>query len=303
MEVLITDGLADEGKKIFADAGYEIMPAEIERIAEADVLVVRSKTRVTRELISKASRLRIIGRAGIGVDNIDLEAAAERGIVVKNAPDGNVNAAAEITLGLMFAAARFIPQAYATLAEKNLWQKKKFEGVEITGKTVGVIGYGKIGKRVAELLRGFDVQIIAQDMMNSGNGVRYVRLDELLQTADFVTLHTPKIITPLIGERELQLMKQTAILINTSRGVNVDEAAVYNALEARRIAGAAFDVYIEEGKDGNPYENRLFKLPNFVGLPHLGASTIEAQKRTAIQLAEGIVNYLQKGDRTNEVKN
>lgn len=301
--VLITDGLADEGKTIFRDAGYQLIePGEIERIADANVLVVKSATKVTREVIEKANRLRIIGRAGIGVDNIDVRAAAERGIVVKNAPDGNVNAAAEITVGLMFAAARFIPQAYSTLAEKNLWQKKIFEGIEITGKTIGVIGYGKIGKRVAQLLKGFDVNVIAYDTIPNGNGVRYVGLDELLQTADFVTLHTPKTEHPLIGERELQIMKPTAILINASRGPNVDENAVYGALEAGIIAGAAFDVYKDEGKDGKPYANRLFGLPNFVGLPHLGASTIEAQKRTAAQIAEGIINYLEREDLTNVVR-
>ncbi|MCX6707865.1 MAG: ACT domain-containing protein [Candidatus Woesearchaeota archaeon] len=305
MKILITDGLDEEGKNIFAEKGYEITDRKIkaedlpELVKGYDALVVRSATKATREVIESADQLKIIGRSGVGVDNIDLEAALERGIVVKNAPDGNTNAAAELTVGLMLAIARSMPQAYHAL-NRGTWKKKQFDGIELLGKTLGIIGYGRIGSTVAERLSGFRMNVLVYDpFRQQETGVNYTDLDTLLKQSDFVTLHTPKLkgtIDGKIGKEQLEMMKKTAYLINASRGGNVKEADLYQALQTGRIAGAAFDVFEEEGKEGQPYSNRLFELPNFVGIPHLGASTREAQLRTSIQIAENIVRYLDLGD-------
>jgi len=224
----------------------------------------------------------------------------ENGVLVKNAPDGNTNAAAELAIGLMLAAARYIPAAHMTMSQGQ-WNKKQYKGIEISGKTIGVIGYGKIGCRVKDLLSGFNVTVLAYDPVPSNDCTDYVDVDTLLSKSDFVTLHTPKLDQPIIGERELSLMKNKAILVNASRGGNVDECALYNALEDRLIYGAAFDVYEHEGADGHKYREKLFKLPNFVGLPHIGASTEEAQIRTAEQMVDGIIGYLERGDLENAV--
>lgn len=310
MKILITDGLAKEGIKILEDGGFSVdnvkLSAEeiIKEIPSYDALIVRSATKVTRDVIRAGCEgsLKIIGRAGVGYDNVDVKAASEYGILVKCAPHGNTAATAELAMALMLDISRKVSQAYASL-KGNVWEKKRFEGKELTGKTLGIVGCGRIGQKLAELVQGFRMDVIGYDpyQANAVGIRRESSLEGLLAEADYVSLHLPAQTVPVIGELQLQQMKETAYLINTSRGENVDEGALYKALSNRQIAGAALDVYDIEGKEGQEYKNPLFGLDNFAGTPHLGASTAEAQKRTGIEMAEAIIGYLEDGDATSAV--
>jgi len=260
-------------------------------------LVVRSGTKVTAPVIAAASELRVIGRAGTGVDNIDVDAATERGVIVLNCPGGNSMAAAEHAIAMMMALARNVPQANASI-KAGEWRKNEFMGAELYRKTLGIIGVGRIGSLVAHRARGLDMQVLACDPLLTSDraielGVENVELDELLQRADFVSLHAAK--TPetidLIGERELSLMKSSARLINCARGGIVDEAALCQALENGAIAGAALDVFETEP----PGETPLLALDNVIATPHIGASTREAQVNVAVDVAEQIVEVLAGG--------
>jgi len=306
--VLVTDPIAPEGiaylrRFVDVDERLGLPPAELEAIIGAyEALLVRSETRVTAPIIRAASRLKIIGRAGIGVDNIDLEAATRQGIIVINSPTGNIIAAAEHTIAMMLALARHIPSANCSL-KNGRWERSRFMGVELRQKTLGIVGLGKVGSEVARRALGLEMRVIAADPFASPEhaaklGVALVALDELLAAADMVTLHTSLTASTrgLLGKRELALMKPTARLINCARGGVVDEEALLEALEEGRLAGAALDVFSQEppARD-NLTLQRLIASDRVIVTPHLGASTEEAQVTVALDVAEQIVDVLRGG--------
>jgi D-3-phosphoglycerate dehydrogenase len=300
MQVLVSDPLAQDGLDILrqefsVDVKTGLSEDELVDIIGAyDALVIRSGTKVTARVIEAGGRLQVIGRAGVGVDNIDVDAATQRGILVVNAPDGNSIAAAEHAIAMMMALARHIPQADASLLERK-WERKRFVGVEVTGKTLGVVGMGRIGRHVARLGRGLGMDVAAYDPYIASAhaerlGVGLCDLDDLLTQADFITVHVP--LTPttrdLIGARELALVKPTARLINCARGGIVNEDALLEALETERLAGAALDVFSHEP----PFDSPLLDNPKVVVTPHLGASTREAQVAVAFDVAQQVVDIL-----------
>jgi len=299
-KILVADPLAEDGLERLRQAGEvtvvsKLAEAElIRQIPDFDALVVRSETRVTAPVIEAGRKLRVVGRAGVGVDNIDVTAATQKGILVVNAPRGNIVAAAEHTMALLFALARWVPQADASV-RRGEWTRARFVGVEVRGKTLGVVGLGNVGSEVAKRAHGLEMDVIAYDPVVSVEraelfNVALVTLGELLERADFVTVHVPLVESNrnLIGAAELARMKPTARLINTARGGIVDEAALHAALESGRLAGAAADVFEKEP----PGENRLFTLPNFIATPHIGASTSEAQVSVAFDVAEEVAAVL-----------
>lgn len=302
MRVLVSDPVAEDGVdylRRYAEVDLKIgmKPEELIRIIpEYDALVVRSETKVTAQVIEAGIRLQVIGRAGVGIDNIDVPAATRRGIVVVNAPTGNNIAAAEHTLGLMLAVARHIPQAYLSL-KAGAWQRSKFMGVELRDKVLGVVGLGKIGTEVARRAQGLEMKVIAFDPYLSAEhaarlGIEAVGVDELLQRSDFVTLHVPLTSQTrgLIGAEQLRRMKPTARLINCARGGVVDEVALVEALDQGVIAGAALDVF---SKEPLPPDHPLLQHEKVVATPHLAGSTFEAQVGVALDVAEQIVAVLQ----------
>jgi D-3-phosphoglycerate dehydrogenase len=311
-KVLISDALSPAAVQIFKDRGIEVdfqpkLGKDKEKLAEVignfDGLAIRSATKVTPKILEQAKNLKVIGRAGIGVDNVDIPAATAKGIIVMNTPFGNSITTAEHAISLMLALARQIPEAdVSTRAGK--WEKNKFMGVEIFGKTLGVIGCGNIGSIVADRGVGLRMKVIAYDPFLSHErakdlGVEKVELDELLKRADFITLHTPLTdkTRNIIDAAALAKTKKGVRIINCARGGLVDEAAIVEALTAGHVAGAAFDVFVEEPATDNP----LFKLPNVVCTPHLGASTSEAQENVALQVADQMSEYLLRGAITNAI--
>jgi D-3-phosphoglycerate dehydrogenase / 2-oxoglutarate reductase len=310
MKVLLNDGLEKEGIQLLQQAGIETdtkkrdPKALAAEIGEFDALIVRSATKVTREILKAGAKgkLKIVGRAGVGYDNIDVEAASEYGVVVKSAPSGNTNAVAELTIALMLNVSRHIPQAHASL-KQGIWTKEKLKGTELMGKMLGVLGCGKIGQRVAELAHhGFDMDVVGYDICQCVDSkIRYVSKEEVLTKADYITVHTGGKAV-IVGEKELALMKPTACIINTSRGANVDEKALYKALKEKKIGGAGLDVYVEEPKtEGAEFKNLLAELDNVVLSSHLGASTGEAQRETALEMTRVICSFLLGGDFANAV--
>ncbi len=310
MKILLNDGLAKEGIQLFNEANMEIDAKKrttkqlISEIGDFDALIVRSATKVSKKIILAGAKgkLKIIGRAGVGYDNIDVFTASEKGIVVKYAPFGNTNAVAELTLGLILGISRNIPQAHQSL-KNGKWKKSKLRGTELSHKTLGILGCGKIGQRVGELVRrGFDMEVLGYDICPCfETNIKMVTKEEVLSKADYISIHTGGN-SVIIGEKELALMKPTAYLINTSRGSNVDIKALYKALKEKRIAGAAVDVYNEEPKvEGAEFRSELSDLDNVILSSHLGASTIEAQKETSMEIARVVIGYLQGGDFTNSV--
>lgn len=310
MKVLLNDGLEKEGLQLFQQTGIETdtkkrdPKALVAEIADFDALVVRSATKVTREVLEAGAKgkLKIVGRSGVGYDNIDVEVASEFGVVVKSAPYGSTNAVAELTMGLILSVSRNIPQAYQAL-KGGVWSKDKLKGRELAYKTMGLLGCGRIGQKVAQLAhRGFDMDTIGYDIKPCAeSGIKFVSKEEVLRKADYITIHTGGK-DCLIGEKELALMKPTAYVINTSRGANIDEDELYKALKEKKIAGAAIDVYQEEPKgEGAPFQNKLLELDNVVFSAHLGASTIEAQRETSTEIARVVSGYLLGGDFTNAV--
>jgi len=311
VKALLNDGLEKDGIQLLEESGIETdsqkrdAKALVADIAQFDALIVRSATKVTREVLQAGAKgkLKIVGRAGVGFDNIDVNAASEFGIVVKSAPYGNTNAVAELTLGLMLSLSRKVPQAHQSL-KSGVWEKEKLKGTELSFKTLGVLGCGKIGQRVGELARrGFDMEVIGYDMKPclESTMIKFTSKEEVLAKADYVTIHTGGA-EVIVGDKELKLMKPTAYLINTSRGANVDEQALYKALQEKRIAGAALDVYADEPKtEGAEFESKLRELDNVVFTSHLGASTVEAQRETSIEIARVIAGYLRGGDFTDSV--
>jgi len=312
-KVLISDELSPEAVAIFRDRGIEVDfrpelgkdPAALADVIGAyDGLAVRSATKATAAIIGKAANLKVIGRAGIGVDNIDLAAASARGIVVMNTPFGNSITTAEHAIAMMFALAREIPAANAS-THAGRWEKSKFMGVEITGKTLGVIGCGNIGSVVASRACGLRMKVIAYDPFLGETRARELgvekieEVDDLLARADFVTLHLPKTdkTANLLSRERIGRMKKGARLINCARGGLVDEAAVADAVRSGHLAGAAFDVFAVEPAKENP----LFGLDNVVVTPHLGAATTEAQENVALQIAEQMSDYLIAGAISNAI--
>ena len=295
--ILVADPLAEDGLARLRREGEvtvatKLAEAElVERIPDYDALVVRSETKVTAPILEAGKRLRVVGRAGVGVDNIDVAAATRHGILVVNAPRGNIVAAAEHTIALLFAVARWVAQADASIHAGD-WTRAKFLGVEVRGRTLGVIGLGNVGSEVAKRAHGLEVDVIAYDPVVAVEraelfNVELVPLDDLLQRADFVTIHVPLVEANrgLIAARELAMMKPAARLINTARGGIVDEAALADAVRERRIAGAALDVFAREPTTESP----LFELDEVVVTPHLGASTVEAQDKAGQTIAEQVV--------------
>ncbi|MBA5777253.1 phosphoglycerate dehydrogenase [Stappia sp. F7233] len=311
-KVLISDKLSPEAVQIFKDRGIDVdfMPdlgKDKEKLAAVignyDGLAIRSATKVTEKIIAGAERLKVIGRAGIGVDNVDVAAATARGIIVMNTPFGNAITTAEHAIAMMFAAARQIPEANAS-TQAGKWEKSRFIGTEITSKTLGLIGCGNIGSIVADRALGLKMKVVAYDPFLSVEraqdiGVEKVELDELFRRADFVTLHVPMTdkTRNIINADAIAKMKEGVYIINCARGGLVDEVALRAALDSGKVKGAAFDVFSVEPAT----ENVLFGAPNLVCTPHLGASTMEAQENVALQVAEQMSDYLLHGAVTNAI--
>ena len=308
--VLISDKLSPAAVAIFKERGVEVdvKPGldkdELAKIiGDYDGLAIRSATKVTAKLLESATRLKVVGRAGIGVDNVDIPAATARGVIIMNTPFGNSITTAEHAIALMFALARQLPAADAS-TQAGKWEKNRFMGVELTGKVFGVIGCGNIGSNAAARALGLKMRVIAYDPFLSEEhaaelGVEKVELDNLLARADFITLHTPLTAQTrnILSAEALAKCKKGVRIINCARGGLVDEAALRAALDSGQVAGAAFDVFVEEPAKANP----LFGHPNFVATPHLGASTSEAQENVALQVAEQMSDYLMRGAISNAV--
>jgi len=309
--VLVADDLSPEGIEILRSAGLDVdvnvgMKAEqLEAvIGHYDALVVRSATKVTAKVLEKASRLRVVGRAGVGVDNVDLPAATRRGVVVMNTPGGSSVTVAELAVGMMLSLSRHIAQATASI-KGGKWEKKRFQGRELAGKTLGVVGIGNIGSVVVDRCLGMKMKVVAYDPFISPEaavklGAELVSLDDLWARSDLISLHVPltEQTRNLVNAQTIAKMKPGALLVNCARGGLVDEAALAEALAAGRLGGAALDVF---QKEPPPPDHPLLKLDNFICTPHLGASTEEAQAAVAVAVAEQMALYLSRGVVKNAV--
>lgn len=309
-KVLVSDKLSETAVQIFRDRGIDVdflpdVGKDKEKLREIigqyDGLAIRSATKVTEKILEAADNLKVIGRAGIGTDNIDKPAASKKGVIVMNTPFGNMVTTAEHAIAMMFAVARQLPEASAS-THAGKWEKSRFMGVELTNKTLGIIGIGNIGGVVANRARGLKMKVIAFDPTLSEDkiaekGAEKVELDELLARSDFITLHTPLIEATrnILSAENLARTKKGVRIINCARGGLVDEAALAELIKSGHVAGAAFDVFSEEPATENP----LFGLPNVVCTPHLGAATTEAQENVALQVAEQMSDYLLTGAVTN----
>jgi D-3-phosphoglycerate dehydrogenase len=301
MKVLVSDSLSEKGIEILekgteVDVRTGMSPEELKAcIGEYDALVVRSQTQVTEEVIEAAENLKIIGRAGVGVDNIDVEAATQRGIIVINAPEGNMISAAEHTIAMMMAMSRNIPQANQSM-RAGKWDRKLFMGVEVRGKTLGVVGLGRIGTEVAKRAQGMEMNIMAYDPFISEEraadlGVKLTTVEDIVSNADYITVHTPltKDTRNLIDREEFEKVKPGVRIINCARGGIINEKALAEAVASGKVAAAAIDVFTSEPPTGSP----LLELDNIIVTPHLGASTKEAQVNVAVDVAEQIINFNQ----------
>lgn len=297
MKVLISDPIAPQGVQKLKDAGFEVVekpglpPDELKaEIKDYDAIIVRSATKVKREIIEAAENLKVIGRAGVGLDNVDREAAEAKGIKVFNTPAATSISVAELALGMMIAAARHIAQGTVSL-KQGRWDKKKFKGVELYGKTLGIIGMGRIGSELAKRAQAMGMTVFFYDpyVTESPFGVSK-NLDELLSEADFISMHLPHTETThhLISTAEFAKMKDGAILVNAARGGVVDEEALYEALKSGKLRAAAIDVYEQEPVT----DHKLFELENVVLTPHVGAQAAEGQTRAGIQVAEKVIEAL-----------
>jgi (S)-sulfolactate dehydrogenase len=309
--VLVSDDLSPQAVRLLADAGLEVdvkvglPPAELEGIIGGyDALAVRSATKVTARLLEKATRLRVIGRAGVGVDNVDLDAATRRGVVVMNTPGGSSVTVAELALAMVLSLYRHVPSATASV-KAGRWEKKRFQGREIAGKTLGVVGIGNIGSVLVDRARAMKMRVVAYDPFITPEaaakmGAALVDLETLWREADVVSLHVPltEQTRHLVGAETLAKMKRGAILVNCARGGIVDERAVADALASGHLGGAAFDVY---EKEPPAPDHPLFALDDVVCTPHIGASTDEAQSAVAVAIAEQLVAYLRDGVVQNAV--
>ena len=303
-KVLVKENIGDSGVALLkehfdVELGFDWDDAQLaERLGEFDGILIRSATKLTAELIERGSRLSVIGRAGVGVDNVDVDAATQRGIVVANAPQSNVVTAAEHTMALLLALARNIPQAYASLTAGK-WERSKFSGVELYDKTLGILGFGRIGQLVAQRARGFGMRVLAFDPFVSAELYRELRVEkadspeDVYAQSDFITIHLPKTADTLnfLNAEAFAQMRDGVRILNVARGGLVDEAALKDALDSGKVAGAALDVFPSEPMTENP----LFAYPNVVVTPHLGASTAEATDRAGYQSAEQVVAALTGG--------
>lgn len=302
--VLISDPITSVGVDLLKEAGFEVeMKTDCtidelkEKIKTADALIIRSQTKVTAEIIEAAQNLKVIGRAGVGVDNVDIEAASKKGIIVVNAPDGNTLATTELTVGMIMAVARTIPQAHASL-KAGAWDRKKYTGVEVNHKTLGIVGMGRIGKEVAKRMLVMGMKVNCFDPFFSQSlaeslGVNLVDKDTIVTESDFITVHTPLTAETkgFFGAAEFARMKKGVRVVDCARGGIYDEDALADAIENGQVAGAAFDVYPEEP----PKNRRFIELPQVICTPHLGASTVEAQENVAVDVAIEVVKIL-KGE-------
>ncbi|MCS3924644.1 phosphoglycerate dehydrogenase [Methanosalsum natronophilum] len=309
MKVLVSDPLSEEGvEKLKEACEVEIAVGLSEdqladKIKDFNALVIRSGTKVTRKIIENAKSLKIIGRAGVGIDNIDVQAATEKGIIVVNAPEGNMISAAEHTISMLMSLARNVPQAHMSLKSKK-WERKKFMGVEVTDKILGVIGLGRIGTEVATRAQGLEMKIIAYDPYISEDrakelGIELASVQEIAKKADFITVHTPltKETKNIIDSHEFSLMKKSVRVINCARGGIINEDALVEALKEQKIVGAALDVFVEEP----PFDSPLMDFENVITTPHLGASTEEAQVNVAVSIAEEVISVLNGGFAKNTI--
>jgi len=302
-KVLVTDTLAESGLDILrsaSDVDLDYRPGLkgedlLRAVAESDALITRSGTSVTPELVNAGTRLRVVGRAGVGLDNVDVDACTDRGILVINAPTANIMSATEHTMAMMLALCRNIPEAHASV-KRGEWTRSKFMGTELEKKTLGIIGFGRIGTRLSKRARGFDMQVIAFDPFIADSvfqqfGVERVSLDELLSRADIITVHTPLTdeTRGMLGANEIARMKDGVIVLNIARGGIYEETALANALNSGKVAGAAIDVYVDEppAKD-----HPLLNAKNIILSPHIGANTIEAQDRVAVETSRMVVEAL-----------
>ncbi len=301
--ILVSDKLEKEGldiltaaKELQVDCKFGIPAAELKSIIQDyDAVIVRSGTQITADILEHAAKLKVIGRAGVGLDNVDLEAATRKGIVVMNTPAGNTTSTAEHTMSMIMALSRNIAQAVASV-KAGKWERSKFNGVELYGKTLGIIGLGRIGSTVAKMAQGFGMKTIGYDPFLSAeiaakNGIQLAELDTIYKTADYITVHIPKTdeTTNMIGTAQIGLMKPSVRLINCARGGIIDEQALIQALKEKRVAGAALDVYVAEPPD---FSSELFKFDHCITTPHLGASTSEAQVNVAIEIAQAVRDAL-----------
>lgn len=310
--VVVSDKLSEEGLGVLRSSAQldvkfmpGLSPTELsETLIDADALVIRSNTQVTSQILKDAKKLKMVGRAGIGVDNVDMPAAKARGVVVMNTPTGNTITTAEHAISLMLSLARQIPQASADM-RSGAWTKSKYQGTEITGKTLGIIGLGNIGKEVAKRAYGLQMNVVAFDPVVTSNEAlkchaHKVDLDELFEMSDFITIHAPLNIHTkhLINTDSIAKMKDGVRIIQASRGGIVDESALLAGLTAGKIAGAALDVFETEPP---PKDFPLLAHPNVIATPHLGASTSEAQTRVGVQVARQTLDFLLKGKVVNAV--
>jgi D-3-phosphoglycerate dehydrogenase len=310
MKILVSDNLSERGVNILRDAGFEVdvktgmSPEKLKSvIGQYSGIVIRSATKLTSEIIDAAEKLRVIGRAGSGLDNVDRAAASKKGIVVMNTPGGNTITTAEHTIAMMFALSRKIPQATASMKDGK-WEKKRFTGVELYNKTLGIVGLGQIGKQVAARAQGLEMNVIAYDPFLDEEqakdmGVENVSVEEIFRRADFITFHTPLTAETrnMVNSESIKTMKKGVRLLNCARGGIINEADLLKALESGHVAGAALDVFETEPPGDNP----LLKHEAVICSPHLGAATGEAQVNVAVAVAEQIVDYLKHGTIRNAV--
>ena len=293
------DPIHDEGVRMLMEAGFDVDletsitgPELVERVKDFDAIVVRSRTKVTREVIEASGRLRAVARAGVGLDNVDLEAAKERGVEVLNSPEAPSNAVAELVLGLMLSLARRIPLGDASM-KRGEWIKRRLTGFELEGKTLGIVGFGRIGYNLARKAKAMGMRVVTDAIIEKlmrfveETGAESVSMEDLLKESDFVSIHVP--LRPqtrhMIGARELETMKDGAYLINAARGGVVDEDALREALVRGKLAGAALDVFEIEP----PEDTSLTGLENLIALPHIGAATVEAQAANSTIVAEKLI--------------
>ncbi|MCK4450450.1 MAG: 3-phosphoglycerate dehydrogenase [Anaerolineae bacterium] len=301
VKVIVSDSIADKGVEMMRQAGLEVdvktglAPEELERIIGGyDVIVVRSATKVRKPLIEAARNLKLIVRAGVGLDNIDVEYARAQGIEVTNTPTASSNAVAELTVSYLFALARRLPQTTASM-RAGKWEKKKFRGSEIEGKTLGLVGYGRIGWLVAKKALALGMDIVAYDPYVAdprGLDMEFVSLEELFQRSDYISMHLPLTdeTRDLIAGPQFEMMKDGVRLVNCARGGTINEDALYEAIVSGKVVGAALDVYLEEPVR----DNKLFELDEVIGSPHVGAATAEAQHRVSVEVAEKVIGFQER---------
>ncbi len=298
MKVLVNDPLAPEAINVLKKANFDVDENKIsqeelsKRIGDYDAIIVRSATKVTEDVIESGRNLKVIGRAGAGLDNIDLKSAKKHGITVLNTPAANSISVAELVFGFMLSLSRHMVRGTIGLKEGK-WEKKSLKGVELYNKILGIIGFGHIGREVAKRALAFGMKVVVYDVVKNDGGldVEFVSMDDLLKNSDYVTVHLPLLPATkhIISRDQLSLMKPTSFLVHAARGGIVDDEALYDALKDGKIAGAALDVL--EVEPPNDMGMKLLSLPNVIATPHLGASTIEAQRRVGLEMVEKIVDF------------